>query len=100
MNPLSSRVRRESLHLLFLTMEVEVVRRLLAGNDARCFTTAQYGDAVDDWIAERVGATRGTLGVPAPPIETRRAQLVASTLVVEVAPDVWALKGEVDGGAA
>jgi hypothetical protein len=76
------------------TMEGEVIHRLMSGNDAQCFTTEQYGEAVDAWIAETMcnGYTRQMCGIPDPPIERRRSQLIGCGIVSEVGPDVWTLK--------
>lgn len=78
-------------HMLFRTMEGEVIRSLLSGNDTQCFTTEQYGNARDNWIAGMVGKTRDELLVPSPPSELTRKQLRGSGLVVEVKPDIWVL---------
>jgi hypothetical protein len=77
-------------------MEGEVIRRLLSGNDTQCFSTAQYADAVDQYIAEQVGRTRESLGMGDVPTEVRRMQLLSIGLVREVAPDVWTLAEGVD----
>ena len=76
-------------HLLYHTMEAEVIRSLLSGNDTQCFTTSQYEEARDAWIAKVAGATRQGLGLDKPPSEFARKQLLASSLVREVSLDVW-----------
>lgn len=75
-----------------LTMEYDVVNRLLAGNDTQCFTTEQYADARDAWIADMCGKTREQLLLPKAPIEYARKQLDAFPLVAQVSQDVWTLK--------
>ncbi len=86
--------RRVVEEMLFKSMEGECIRLLLAGNDTQCFTTQQYVDARDQWIAKITGSTRAELGLDDPPIEFARTQLRAITLVEEVRPDVWKLRHE------
>lgn len=82
--------------LLFLTMEGDVIRSLLAGNDTQCFTTQQYADAREAWCNKFIWGgkpgTRQQLNLPPPPLETSRKQLLSIGLVEEVKPDIWALK--------
>jgi len=84
--------------LLFGTMEAEVIRQLLSGNDTQCFTTKTYADARDAWIAKLTGSTRESLGITNDPnwsywhLEYARRQLAAFPTVEQVAPDVWTLK--------
>lgn len=82
--------------LIASTMEADVVRRLMAGNDAQCFTTEQYQTMRDEWIAEMCGSTRDSLGMPEAPIEYARNQLRGFPPVVEVSPDVWTLRSLID----
>lgn len=58
--------------LLYLTMEGEVIRSLLSGNDTQCFTTEQFEDAKDAWIAGVTGSTREQMGLGRPPREIAR----------------------------
>lgn len=78
--------------LLYLTMEGDVIRSLMVGNDVQCFTTEQFDDARDAWIARQCGATRDELGIGKAPLDCARNQLRSSGLVAEVKPDVWTLK--------
>ncbi len=78
--------------MLWESFHREILRRLMSGNDAQCFTTRQYEDARDEWIAKLCGATRQSLGLDRPPREVAKSQLRASTLVVEVSHDVWTTK--------
>lgn len=71
------------------TMEWDVVSSLLSGNDTMCFTTEQYEDGRDAWIARIAGATREELGLDKPPIDIARKQLISSGLVKEASRDVW-----------
>lgn len=71
------------------TMEHNVITSLLSGNDTLCFTTQQYCDMRDKWIAKVTGATREELGLDQPPIEITRNQIIESRLVREVSPNVW-----------
>jgi hypothetical protein len=83
--------------ILFRTMEGEVVSRLMSGNDAQCFTTAQYVEARDKWIEEVSGATRPeNLSDSAHLLHTARSQLKAIGLVVQVDTDVWTLRSLVE----
>jgi hypothetical protein len=84
--------------LLFRTMEGEVVKRLLSGNDAQCFTTAQYVEAREKWVAEVIGVAmrREELPDPAYLLHCARNQLKAFGLVVQVKTDVWALRSLVE----
>jgi hypothetical protein len=80
--------------MLYLTMEGEVISRLMAGNDACCFSTDQYVEARDKWIEDKCGCNRASLGIDPPPPEHwdyARNQLVASRLVREVKPNVWTM---------
>lgn len=86
---------RQIESLLYQTMEGDCVRSLIAGNDTQCFTTQQYVDARDRWIANFTGSTRQELGLEPDGqylVKTARKQLLASQLVVEVRPEVWTLK--------
>lgn len=76
------------------TMEAEVIRSLLSGNDTQCFSTQQYAERRDAWIATNCtgGATRADVGLPPCEPESVRRQIIGSGFVVEVAPDVWMLK--------
>lgn len=75
------------------TMEADLVRTLMSGNDAQCFTTARYEEARDKWIAQLCGGvTREALGIEPAPIESARSQLRAFPLLVEVGPDLWTLR--------
>lgn len=83
----------ETEALLLQTMEGEVIRSLLSGNDTQCFTTLQYVRARDKWIERFVGCSRAECGIDETEDELipgARKQLKAIGLVVEVRPDVWA----------
>jgi len=86
----------EAEKLLALTVEGDAIRRLLSGNDSQCFTTEQYGEAIDAAIAVFAGATREELGLAKPAAEVRRRQLLAFSPITEVSPDVWTLKSLVN----
>lgn len=86
------------MDLVKYTMEAIVIRRLMSGNDAQCFTTEQYQDARDEWIADMCGKTRDQLLMPKSPIEYARRQLAAFPLVVQVSTDVWTTKEMVTEG--
>ena len=85
--------------ILYKTMEGETIRRLMAGNDAQCFTTQQYAEERDRVLEQMLGCRRPP-GVPAAPIESAKRQLRACSLVVEVSPDVWTLKQLAEAAAA
>ena len=78
--------------LLYLTMEGEVIKSLMGGNDAQCFTTEQFADARDEWCAKMTGSTREELGIEKAPLDCSRGQLRSCALVTEVQQDVWTLK--------
>ncbi len=81
--------------LLCGTMEAEVIKQLLSGNDTQCFNTKQYADARDAWIAKLTGSTRESLGIAGDlywHLEYARRQLAAFPTVVQVSTDVWTLK--------
>jgi len=78
--------------MLFLSMEAEVIRSLMSGNDTQCFTTTQYEQARDNWIAKICGAISEQVELDVPPSELARKQLIASGLVEEVGTDVWTTK--------
>jgi hypothetical protein len=80
--------------MLKKTMEGDVVRSLLAGNDTMCFTTKQYHSTRDKWIEKHTGITRQQLGlgeVDEYELKLTRKQIRMSGLAKEVGPDVWTL---------
>jgi hypothetical protein len=79
---------------LALTMEADVVRSLLAGNDTMCFTTRQYMAGRDQWIERHTGITRDELGlgeVDEQEIRMARKQLQMFGLVKQVDLDTWTI---------
>jgi hypothetical protein len=83
----------DAIARLKLTMEYDVVRSLMSGNDTMCFSTRQYVEQRDVWIKEMIGDSREELGlgpIDEYDLETARRQLLAiPQLVREVEPDVW-----------
>jgi hypothetical protein len=74
--------------LQYHSMEGECIRSLLQFADT--FTTIDYEERRDEWIAEVVGCTREEIGEPRQDWAGLRRQILGSCMVVEVAPDVWA----------
>ena len=73
------------------SMEAEVIKSLLAGNDTYCFSTQQYEEARENWIARQVGCTRQELDIDPPSQTMTRTQLIVTEMVDEVSDDVWVL---------
>lgn len=73
---------------IYNTMECECIRSLLQFADT--FTTADYEDRRDAWIADVSGFTREDVGMARSSWASIRHQIQSVGVVVEVDRDVWA----------